>query len=475
MIVAAYRCRNCLIWLFLFNFGSALQERFAINKLAVCSRRHQPQTWLSRGPTFNLASNILDLTTDKDRSGIVSYLKKRRIDIASEFKANPWTYLSIPVVAALVGYITNYVGVKMLFYPTQWRGIPLLRFEGQPLGLVGWQGIVPAKRFAMAGRMVDVTISRLLKVSEVFNRLEPKRLAELLSPTVSSSILNGWIPNFILRFFLRRTSKDLLRNIEKVVDIKSIVVSGMTSDPSILGSFFQRVGSKELQFLIDSGFGFGFLLGLLQMLQWMVYPRNWTLPVGGAIVGFITNWIALKWIFEPLVPTRYGPFVLHGMFLKRQAEVSNDFCEYISDKILTSQKVWLSVFEDTLSLQEVRKILGRNVPLTPATINQVVEACRTQLGRWNHPIHSYTTKSLNLKATLIERMNKLTPFEFEQVLHPIFQEDEFTLIVAGGVLGTLAGAIQMAFNLAWEKRVKAREDAMKKVESVGNSSFSPGT
>ena len=28
-------------------------------------------------------------------------------------------------------------------------------------------------------------------------------------------------------------------------------------------------------------------------------------------------------------------------------------------------------------------------------------------------------------------MNKMTPAEFEQVLHPIFQEDELTLILAG--------------------------------------------
>ena len=32
--------------------------------------------------------------------------------------------------------------------------------------------------------------------------------------------------------------------------------------------------------------------------------------------------------------------------------------------------------------------------------------------------------------------------EFEKVLHPIFEEDEMTLIIAGGVLGAVAGYIQ---------------------------------
>jgi hypothetical protein len=34
----------------------------------------------------------------------------------------PWQYVSIPVIAGAVGYITNYVWVSMLFYPIEWTG-----------------------------------------------------------------------------------------------------------------------------------------------------------------------------------------------------------------------------------------------------------------------------------------------------------------------------------------------------------------
>lgn len=400
------------------------------------------------------------------RHRLGSYASARRREIVVEFRRNPWTFLTIPVVAALVGWLTNWVGVKMLFYPIEWRGIPLFRWENQPLGLFGWQGIVPAKRLAMATKMVDVTISRLLKVSEVFGRLEPDRMAKLLSPTVSSAVYGGWMPGVLVRFFLRRTSRDMLRNIERVVDVKTLVVTGMTTDPTILGSFFQRVGAKELQFLIDSGFGFGFLLGVLQMVQWMFYPRNWTLPVGGAIVGFITNWIALKWIFEPLVPTKVGPFVLQGMFLKRQAEVSRDFSAYIADNILTSQKVWQGIFEESHALREFTGIVRRSVPLPSAAVANIISTCRQQVGRAaNHPLHAYMNCRLDLKATLVERMNRLTAAEFEQVLHPIFQEDELTLVVAGAVLGAIAGGLQMALNV-WLSKKAAAAAAKKEKETT---------
>jgi hypothetical protein len=39
-------------------------------------------------------------------------------------------------------------------------------------------------------------------------------------------------------------------------------------------------------------------------------------------------------------------------------------------------------------------------------------------------------------------MMAMTSMQFERVLHPIFEEDETTLILAGGGLGFLAGLVQ---------------------------------
>ena len=59
----------------------------------------------------------------------------------------------------------------------------------------------------------------------------------------------------------------------------------------------------------------------------------------------------------------------------------------------------------------------------------------------------YADKSLQLGPTLEAKLKSLSKTDFEDVLHPIFQEDETTLIVVGAVLGGIAGLIQMAFIL----------------------------
>lgn len=317
----------------------------------------------------------------------------------------------------------------------------------------------------MASRIFDVTVSKLISVSETFSLLSPSKLASLMAPTVTPA-LPAWVrwgvPRLLVRALLMRSASDLINNAEQLIDVRGIVVSQLTANPATLGAFFQTVAHAELKFLIDSGFGFGFLLGLLQMVQWILYPKDWTLVVGGCLVGLATNAIALKWIFEPLNPTRVGPFVLQGMFLKRQAEVSRDFCAYISDHVLTSLNVWKSITSGGSAAAggtTLGAVVGRNVPLLSASaVTKVVDACREQIGsQHQHAVHVYSDLALGLKATLTERMNRLSPAEFEQVLHPVFQQDEITLIIAGGVLGALAGWLQVLFNKYWERWQQERQ------------------
>ena len=183
--------------------------------------------------------------------------------------------------------------------------------------------------------------------------------------------------------------------------------------------------------------------------------------IGGAIVGYVTNWIALKWIFEPLNPTKVGPFIFQGLFLRRQKEVSRDFSEYICNNVLTSQKVWQSMLEGPKSNNFINIIKKYTIKI-PFLSNTIMAKLITDVGgSVSHPIHDYTEKQLNLKNILMNKMNQMSSPEFEQVLHPIFQEDEITLIIAGGVLGALSGLLQWYINVkgmellkSWWRKIK---------------------
>lgn len=73
-----------------------------------------------------------------------------------KFRNRPGTHLMIPLIAAFVGWFTNWLAVQMIFYPIEFRGIPLYRRREVPLGLLGWQGIIPCKTRPMTQVMVHM-------------------------------------------------------------------------------------------------------------------------------------------------------------------------------------------------------------------------------------------------------------------------------------------------------------------------------
>lgn len=90
-----------------------------------------------------------------------------------------WVYFLIPVLSGIVGYLTNVAAVWMTFNPVEFWPILLWRPEGQPWGFFGWQGIIPAKAVVMTQTLCDVFIDKVLDVSTIFARVDPKHIARL--------------------------------------------------------------------------------------------------------------------------------------------------------------------------------------------------------------------------------------------------------------------------------------------------------
>lgn len=101
----------------------------------------------------------------------------------------------------------------------------------------------------MFSLQVDVTLTKLLSIKEVFAQLDPSSMAAILSESIGKVIYMGVLPTPVVDHFLRCVSKEVIKSIESLVSIKDIVVIGMTTDPKVLGEFFMRVGKDELIFL----------------------------------------------------------------------------------------------------------------------------------------------------------------------------------------------------------------------------------
>jgi len=463
------------------------------------------------------------LTRSRAPAVVVKRAMKRAKD---KFDADRQAILLIPVVAAFVGWFTNWLAVKMIFYPITFLGVALAqKVEGElwgypilnPLGVFGWQGIVPAKAAQMAHTMVTMVTTKLIDVQEVFMRLNPDVVASLLSkqaPSIAEEVARDVAPNWVVdlgenalpssvvtphledgvRRYLSGFVRLLQRNVDRVIDLKELVVVEMCEDKRTLVELFRRCGREELKFLVNSGLFFGFLLGCVQAGVWLFYDNPWTLTIGGTIVGLATNWIALKCIFEPIEPYYLfgnAKLKIQGLFLQRQTEVSGEFSDHLASKVLTSEKIWDNMlqgdragdFEELLegytrdfvtseAAYQGRGMLsglgfGRTATVEDtALLDEVVAKVKERLLDHVHVLHEYTDDTLALKELMRERMALMTPREFERVLHPIFEQDELTLIISGAVLGAIAGFAQQVWSVSVDDggRKKATSEPEREID-----------
>lgn len=353
----------------------------------------------------------------------------------------------------------------MLFYPVDYHGLELKRWEKTPYGIFGWQGVVPTKTDLMAKRLVNIITEKLLSLDEAFDRLDPNELGRLLLPGIEDSVddilvgpdgLTGlwyaWGVKQALQWLMPHLVTSLKREIDQVLDLETVVLSAFLRDKATLVDLFQKVGRVELDFLVNSGFGLGFVLGIGQMVCWAAHPAIWTLPAAGALVGYVTNWIAIHMIFEPAEPVEIlgGLFEIQGMFESRQLEVSDEFSDFMQKRVLTAADVLQNMAlggEDGDLFKFLRRHLPYPIPseILSAAVDGIAKIAADPIKYAD--VHKYVNERLDIQATLSRRLKKLSPTEFEDLLHPVFQEDEITLIATGGVLGLAAGGLQT--RLGW--------------------------
>jgi uncharacterized membrane protein YheB (UPF0754 family) len=407
--------------------------------------------------------------------------------IAADVQQNWPLYVSMPFVAAGIGYGTKIVAIRMMFEPLEWVGL-----QARVLGyrVFGWQGIVPRKAEVMAGIACDTMTSKLLKPEDVFGRLDPDRVArEIGEPllraveditrqvaAVYSPGLWELAPAALKERIVKRVQDeapvlvrdimvDVRRNIRSVFDLKAMVVSNLLRDKRLLNRIFLEAGRGEFQFIRNSGLYFGFAIGCVQALAWALTHNIWIMPLFGLFTGWFTDWLALKMVFDPKHPKKYlfGLVEWQGLFLKRRMEVSAEYGRLIAAEIVTPRNILDAVLTGPLSdrlfamvQKQVQRMVDEQAGIARPFVvfavgttkyremkQLVAQEMMKRLPETMKHVEDYAGKAMDLENLLASKMKDLTVEEYEALLRPAFQQDEWILIAVGAALGFFVGELQV--------------------------------
>ncbi len=411
--------------------------------------------------------------------------------------------ISIPLFTGAIGYLTNWTGVIMLFQPVRFRGVrvPGLRalvgvlprriqqIPGFAHGGIGWQGIIPSRAAKMGSIAVDKGIAKLGSPSEFYRQLEPEKMAEHILASarddireVTERILEREHPGLWrdlpprlrervhervqaeLPSIVREMTDDIGDNIEHLMDIKLMVIRRISERPELANRIFLEVGRKELRFIINFGFFFGAALGFPMVFISEAFPYWWVLPIGGVVIGYVTNWVALWMIFEPVEARRIGPLKIHGLFIRRQREVADVYAQIIAGDIVTLRNMGDELLNGPQSDRTRSMIESRLRPAIDRSVGRARPAVRVAVGTRQYDAirESLATEAVEYTMTpltdpefnraqseevrelVAARMRELPSADFSEMLRSAMKEDEWLLLLHGAVLGFAAGLLHLA-------------------------------
>ena len=413
-----------------------------------------------------------------------------------------WQLLLIPVITGLIGYATNWVAIRFLFYPVEFVGIrvpglrtiapalprKLRQIPGIMEGKLGWQGIIPSRSERMGNIAAEKGIAKLADEREFYEAFDPDLIAAHIATnardeirTLTEEILRTEYPELWrsmpeqvrelvhariqarLPHVAETITDQIAENIDEVLDANEMVTNYIDRNPETGNRMFLEVGDRELNFVINSGFYIGTVLGTLAVPLFLYIDRWWVLPVTGVVVGYLTNWIALRLIFYPIEERRLGPFRLQGIFIRRQQTAARTYANIVAEEVVTVANLAHNLLHGSQSDRtrrmirdairpEVDRVIGLAAPVVRITTgsNQYERVRETfaeeGIDMTIDPLQDpefNQARSEAIEALIYERMRDLPPEEFIDLLRPAFQEDEWMLIMLGAVLGFVAGWLQL--------------------------------
>jgi uncharacterized membrane protein YheB (UPF0754 family) len=409
--------------------------------------------------------------------------------------------VTVPILTGIIGYVTNWTGVLMLFYPVHFKGFkaPWLKalsrllprkvqqMPGVMLGGIGWQGIVPSRAAKMGSLAVDSGISKIGTPRDFFQELDPGKIAEQIIDSTRDDMrvtvdrimereqprLWHELPSQVRELVHRRVqeqlpevvnelTKEIGEHIDQLVDVKLMVIKRF--DPELANRVFLDMGGRELKFIQNFGFFFGFALGIPVALLTHFVPFWWLLPILGVLVGYATNWVALWMIYEPAEPQQWGPLKVHGLFIRRQHDVAEVYARIVADEILTVSEFGKELLTGPQSDRTRSLIESSMRPAIDRATGRAHGAVRVALGSREYesirqsfatePIDQMMepltdpafsrTQSAAMRKLITERIRAMAPHDFAELLRTATKEDEWLLLLHGAVLGLAGGLIHLA-------------------------------
>lgn len=196
--------------------------------------------------------------------------------------ANHIILLLTPLITAAIGWLTNWIAIRMLFYPR--RPIRLLFFK--------WHGLIPRRQSQLASQAAEIIEREILQQNMLLNEIKKIDLHPYLETAAHTMVwqrigpqlqaiplLGGFINESILAKFevlavsaMKEEATPLMEKIaldfETAVNLRKLIEKNIAAfDLERLESIVNQVAGREFRTIERIGALLGFFIGCAQVVM----------------------------------------------------------------------------------------------------------------------------------------------------------------------------------------------------------------
>jgi uncharacterized membrane protein YheB (UPF0754 family) len=191
----------------------------------------------------------------------------------------------------------------------------------------------------------------------------------------------------------------------------------------------------------------------------------WITPFVGGLIGWLTNYLAIKMLFHPRHPTFFLWFRLQGVVPRRQRDLALKIGAVVEEELLKSEDILKAInteelrahlaavvesrldrflrekllrgeflYERVLAREGFQRVKRSLVTELVNLFPLEVEATLTQL-----------VEKVNIKQIVADRVEQFDFERLEAIVYRVARAELFWVEISGGILGFLIGLIQVFF------------------------------
>lgn len=190
-------------------------------------------------------------------------------------------------------------------------------------------------------------------------------------------------------------------------------------------------------------------------------------PVVGALIGWGTNWLALKMLFRPVNPWKLGPLVIQGVIPRRQDALARNLGEMVERELVSHHDLsralaspeMLEAFRPMI-LAEAQRFADERLPglhpMVAMFLNQglkdkvaelLARELETMIPRLAEGAGAALENHLPVRDLVRAKVEAMSPRAMEEMLFSILAKEFGFIEWSGAVLGGLVGLAQTGMML----------------------------